>query len=139
MPGKPPGELVLGITAAIKECGPMTTAELRIHLDRGINELGSVVTRMNRASKLRPKRLQIVAYVYESEGSPRYYPRAVYALGDGPDKPKPKPDRNVVLRRYRNGRRKRIASVFDLGLSLKERNRPKKGETPGPQESLAAG
>jgi hypothetical protein len=125
MPGKPPGAIVLGIIATIKEHGPSTTSEIRRHLGRGKNEVGSVVSRMSKAQKLVPKRLRVVGYVYDDEGSKLSYPRAVYDLGDGPDAPPPGAKRKKVRQRYWSRKRGRVASVFDLGVPFRERRKPK--------------
>lgn len=121
MPGKPPGELVLGILAAIKENGPMTRSEIAAHMQRGKNEVSSVVSRLNRELSCAPKRLRIVGYVYDAADSAIKYPRAQYDLGSGPDKPRPGCDRKAVTKRFRDSRKMRVASVFDLGKTVKQR------------------
>lgn len=96
----------------------MTRVEICKHLDKSKGCVGAVVSRLNKATKERPKRVYVTHYVYDDEGG-RRYPRAVYALGDLPDKPHPKP--NVKANKARYWARKvtlmKANSVFNLGLS----------------------
>jgi hypothetical protein len=112
------GYLVQQIEKALSELGAMTGAEFCQELGVEKAELSAVVSRMAKASKTLPKRLYIVGYTFEHETHDRRYPRAIYALGDLPDKPKPKPSRIDNVRRYTANKRKRLTgnSVFNLGL-----------------------
>lgn len=112
------GYLVQQIEKALSELGAMTGAELCQELGVEKAELSAVVSRMAKASKTLPKRLYIVGYTSEHETHDRRYPRAIYALGDLPDTPKPKPSRIDNVRRYNANKRKRLTgnSVFNLGL-----------------------
>jgi hypothetical protein len=112
------GYLVKQIEKVLSELGAMTGAELCQELGVEKAELSAVVSRMTKASKTLPKRLYIVGYTFEHETHERRYPRAIYALGDLPDKPKPKPNRLDNVRRYSTNKRKRLTgnSVFNLGL-----------------------
>jgi hypothetical protein len=112
------GHLVQQIEKSLSELGAMTGAELCQELGVEKAELSAVVSRMAKASKTLPKRLYIVGYTFEHETHDRRYPRAIYALGDLPDKPKPKPSRIDNVRRYTANKRKRLTgnSVFNLGL-----------------------
>jgi hypothetical protein len=103
---------------ALSDLGAMTGAELCQELGVEKAELSAVVSRMAKASKTLPKRLYIVGYTFEHETHDKRYPRAIYALGDLPDKPKPKPSRKDNVRRYTANKRKRLTgnSVFNLGL-----------------------
>lgn len=111
------GELVDQITKLLQEHGSLTRAELCLHLGRARDEVAAVVSRMARPGKTVPKRVRVVGYVYDQDRQ-RRYPRAVYALGDGPDVKKPKPDPKEVKRRYNAAKRaKRTMNfVFNLGL-----------------------
>jgi len=113
------GELVSRIQKALAELGRMTGAELCQELEVSKSDLSAVISRMHRASKTLPKRLHIVGYIHEHETHERRYPRAIYALGDGIDKPKPKTSRKEIVRRYASNKRKRFTgnSVFNLGLT----------------------
>lgn len=63
------------------------------------------------------KRAHIVRWVHDHEGA-RKYPRAVYALGDKRDAPKPKRDVKATKRAYYDRIRSKtlMNSVFNLGL-----------------------
>ena len=112
------GYLVQQIEKALSDLGSMTGAELCQELGVEKSELSAVVSRMAKPSKTMPKRLYVVGYTFEHETHDRRYPRAVYALGDLEDKPKPKPNRKETVRRYNDNKRKRLTgnSVFNLGL-----------------------
>jgi hypothetical protein len=111
------GFLVQQIEKALSELGAMTGVELCQELGVEKAELSAVVSRMAKASKTMPKRIYVVGYTFEHETHDRRYPRAIYALGDLPDKPKPKPSRIDNVRRYTANKRKRLTgnSVFNLG------------------------
>lgn len=112
------GYLVQQIEKALSDLGAMTGAELCQELGVDKPELSAVVSRMTRPSKTLPKRIYVVGYTFEHETHDRRYPRAIYALGDLPDKPKPKPSRIDNVRRYNANKRKRLTgnNVFNLGL-----------------------
>lgn len=105
----------------LKEFGPMTAAELGQHL--GLDRFGyaALASVLNKPLKKVGKRIHIVRWVYDHEGQ-RRYPRAVYALGDGLDVPRPKRDVRAVKQRYEQARRTRLrmSSVFRLGAYLKD-------------------
>lgn len=112
------GSLVQQIEAALTDIGPMTSAELCQELGLEKGDLSSIISRMCRSHKQNPKRLYVSAYTFEHETHDKRYPRAIYALGDLPDKPKPKPSRKEIVKRYNENKRKRMTgnSVFNLGL-----------------------
>ena len=112
------GSLVQQIETALTDIGPMTGAELCQEIGVEKPELSAVVSRMCKPSLTMPKRLYVTAYTYEHETHGRRYPRAIYALGDLPDKPKPKTSRKEIVRRYNENKRKKMTgnSVFNLGL-----------------------
>jgi hypothetical protein len=88
---------VLELLAAV---GPMTRAEICRQIGRSKNDIASVVSRLNKASKARPKRVYIKDYIYEQSGE-RSYPRAVFDLGDLADQPHPGPqDPHTIKARY---------------------------------------
>ena len=66
-------------------------------------KVGAVLSRLVRESIDTPRRAHICAYTHDAEGA-RSYPRAVYALGDRPNVPKPKARPAVNSRRYRAGK-----------------------------------
>ena len=98
--GKPPGEIVLAVLALLAEHTWLTRSELCRLMGRDRHAVASVMSRMSRTWPNVGKRIYVAGYVHEDDGS-RRYPRPFYALGDRRDTPKPKPDRNDVLRRYR--------------------------------------
>lgn len=111
------GSLVQQIEAALTDIGPMTSAEICQELGLEKGDLSSIISRMGKAHKQLPKRLYITAYAYEHETHDKRYPRAIYALGDQENKPKPKTSRKEIVRRYNENKRKRLTgnSVFNLG------------------------
>ena len=115
------GVVVERILDLLEHVGPMTRSEIEQNLGIGKNTAGSVISRLNRASKQLPKRVYIKAYVYDHEGT-RRYPRAVYALGDRADAARPKPQGKENRRRYAEKLKSvyRTNSVFNLGRSVRE-------------------
>jgi len=111
------GSLVQQIQEKLTELGPMTSAELCQEIGVTKSDLSAVISRMTRPLARLPKRLYVSGYIYEHETHDRRYPRAVYALGDLEDKPKPKTNRKETVRRYHENKRKRLTgnSVFNLG------------------------
>lgn len=101
-----------------KQYGPMTRVEVERILGVHKYNVKSAVSRLNARSKKFGKRIYVVGYVYDSEGS-RRYPRPQYDVGDMPDAPKPKPDKKAIGRRYQQSRltKFRNNSVFHLGKS----------------------
>lgn len=99
----------------------MTRAAICRHLGGTRNEIGSVVSRLNRPTTTQPKRIYILRYTYEDEGSNVAYPRAVYALGNKPDAIKPEPNRNEVARRWRERSKVRVNSVFEWAMPRRAR------------------
>ncbi len=115
------GELSSAIIKALIEHGPMTASEICEAVGKDRDSSRSAISRLLRPQKVIPKRLHILHYIHEAEGE-RVYPRAVYALGDMPDAPKPKRKTHTELQRaWRERRAARITSVFDLGLNQKKR------------------
>lgn len=113
------GYLVQQIEKILSDLGPMTGAEICQELGVAKSEVSAVISRMAKPSKTMPKRIYVLKYIHEHETHERRYPRAVYAIGDLEDKPKPKPNRRETVRRYNANRRKRLTgnSVFNLGLT----------------------
>jgi hypothetical protein len=115
------GQIVSQILQALKYYGPMTRIEICDALNTTRKSVSAVMTRLNRTSPRSPKRVYVKSYVYDHEGQ-RYYPRAVYDLGDKPDA-KP-PGANPVAARKRYLQRKKMLntanSVFNLALTRKQ-------------------
>jgi len=110
------GTLVQQIEQTLSELGALTGAELCQELGVTKSDLSSIVSRMCKPSKTLPKRIYVTGYTFEHETHGRRYPRAVYALGDQENKPKPKTSRKEIVRRYNANKRKRLTgnSVFNL-------------------------
>lgn len=116
------GSVTQEVLRMLEEDGPMTRAEICKQLGREKVAIAAVVTRLHKRSPEFGKRVYIKEYVYDMDGE-RYYPRALYALGDKPDAKKPKADQLEVKRRYRERHKLRYGanSVFNLGLTRRQR------------------
>lgn len=111
----PPSPIVDAVTSHLQECGSGTRADIAKAIGRDTARIGSVLFRMNRPGVNMPKRIYVIDWVYDGEDDARLYPRAVYALGSEPDKPKPKPASNALnARRHRARQKGRVNSVFAL-------------------------
>ena len=108
------------ILQLLAEEGPMSRAEIcaRLGVDKEISS--AIVSRLNRAWPKTPKRVYVCSYVYDQEGE-RRYPRAVFALGDLPDKPRPKADTLAVRARSREKVRKLRTHNFVFNLAMPRR------------------
>ena len=115
------GSVAASILAALDEQGPMSRAEIAKALGMERTAVSAIITRMRMPTKKFPKRIYISTYVYEADGL-RYYPRAVYALGDKKDARKPKASRLEVRRRYDQRVRMRMTgnSIFNWGQPRSE-------------------
>lgn len=115
------GEIVSQILQALKDYGPMTRIELCDALNTTRKSVSAVMTRLNRPSPRVPKRIYVKSYVYDHEGQ-RYYPRAVYDLGDKPDAKPPGADPVSARKRYLQRKKMRYTanSVFNLALTRKQ-------------------
>lgn len=115
------GNTIKRIIEVLQEQGPMTRVEIAQALGVDRMRVSAIITRMRAPTKTLPKRVYVLTYVYEADGA-RYYPRAVYALGDRPDTRKPKPNRKEVRRRYDERVRLRMTgnSVFNWGQPRRE-------------------
>lgn len=110
--------LVDRIYKLLKEFGPMTRAEIDTAMKEEKAYVSPAISRLHKTLPTFGKRIYIVGYVYDNEGS-RRYPRARYAVGDQPDAPKPKSDKVANKRRYEQSRltKFRNNNVFNLGKS----------------------
>jgi hypothetical protein len=105
---------------ALAELGPMTTVELCHYIGTTKDKSGAILGRLMKASPLRPKRVYVSGWTYDAEGA-RRYPRPIYSIGDGKDKPMPSIPANEHQRRYRKKKAKMVNSVFQLGTPIKQR------------------
>lgn len=115
------GALSTEILRLLTDYGPMTRSEICMHIGRDKEEIASCVSRLARDTPRAGKRIYVTDYVFDMEGE-RRYPRAVYAIGSGKDKPRPKPDPLEVKRRYWARRKGRLTanSVFHLGMTRRD-------------------
>lgn len=109
------GKSTLSVLTALKLYGSQSRAELEVSADIDKRHISAILSRLNKRTPRAGKQIHVVRYVYDAEGS-RRYPRAVYALGDGIDAPKPKPNDLENRRRYDAKRKNRYTknSVFNL-------------------------
>lgn len=112
------GELVTLVWEAFKEFPTITAQEFADFADISRYDAHAVLGRMAKRTKAGVKRLHVAKWNDEFEGA-RRYPRPVYAVGDKPDKPKPKPNVAENKRRYEQSRNRkyRMNSVFNMGLT----------------------
>lgn len=112
------GMHVIKAFEAFNEFGRMTAQEFADYADIGRYDAHAVLARMRKPTKAGPKRIYVADWTYSHDDAKRY-PRAVYMLGDKPDKPKPKP--NIRLNRQRSEHKAlkavRMASVFNLAMT----------------------
>lgn len=115
------GAVATRILMVLDEQGPMSRAEIAKALGMERTAVSAIITRMRMPTKKFPKRIYVMSYVYEADGL-RYYPRAVYALGDKKDARKPRPNRLEVRRRYDERVKMRMTgnSIFNWGQPRSE-------------------
>jgi hypothetical protein len=112
--------LIDRVLAALHECGPMTSAELVVHLGQTKHRIGAAVNRLRQEWPKTPKRIHITQYVYDQEGQ-RRYPRPVFSLGDFPDAKRPAPDIRANRQRYEKRVKLRGTTNFVFNLAKKLR------------------
>ncbi len=107
----------VNILELIAELGPQTRAEIEKALGLSKSKASALMSKLSKPQATLPKRIYICRYVYDNEDE-RTYPRAVYDLGDLPDKKRPNRRREIQdsKRRHFEGAVMRVSSVFDLGL-----------------------
>ena len=112
------GVLVTKAWEALHEFSKITAQEFADYADIGRYDAHAVLNRMSKRTKAGVKRIYIADWVYNHDDA-RRYPRAVFMIGDKPDKKKPKPDVAENKRRYEQGgnRMYRINSVFNLAMT----------------------
>lgn len=116
------GHLPERVLDALYAYGPMTGREVAQMLNLPNDLVNKTLRRMREPSKrqkpLGVRRVHISAWVTDAEGE-RKYPRPVYTLGHGPNKPQPKgASRNEIVRTYARKKRnmRRMNFVFNLGV-----------------------
>lgn len=117
------GNLTDRILAILQEHGPSTAADVYMEMpETPRNHIRMTLGRLTAACMHGPhagtRRAHIQAWVYDAENA-RSYPRPLYALGNKPDAPKPKPrsTTKAAARVYRSKYRNMVTrnSVFNLG------------------------
>ena len=112
------GMHVIKALEAFAEFKRITAQEFADYADIGRYDAHAVLNRMNKRTKAGEKRIHIADWTYEHDDA-RRYPRAVFMMGDRPDKPKPKPD--IRANRQRSAHKTikaiRMTSVFNMGLT----------------------
>lgn len=111
------------ILKALNEFGPMN--KVQIVEDIGIPEqsVRAILSRMNRKSAKRDKQIYISDWTRSQEGDEKFYCRAVYSVGNKPDKPKPKRLTNAeCVKRYTKAKVERVRSIspFHAGMKVKD-------------------
>jgi len=108
------------ILDALGYIGPMTGAEISQEINYPIRRTHGITQRLRKELPKRPKRIYVKDYVFDDDGA-RRYPRPVFALGDLPDKPKPKSDPKEIRARYEAKKKLKVNSVWMLGWSREKR------------------
>lgn len=123
--GVPWGNIPATIENVLREIGPMTVAEMLFSGVPGTpNDVRKAAVRMstisNRRQPIGQRRIHITGWTTDAEGQ-RTYPRPIYAIGHGENKPKPrrKARRVIVSEWYKTNKiRKTHNFVFNLGGQL---------------------
>ena len=112
------GVLVTKAWEALHEFGKITAQEFADYADIGRYDAHAVLNRMAKRTKAGVKRIYVADWTHEHDDA-RRYPRAIYMLGDQPDKPKPKPNVRENRRRSEAQRNKilRLNSVFNMAMT----------------------
>lgn len=108
------------IISSLERNGPQTRAELEVSCNIDKLNISAVISRLNKNNPRIEKRIHIIGYTNEAEGSSREYPRAIYAAGNGEDAKKPKPkSRKEIRNKYDSKVRNkfRMNSVFNMALN----------------------
>lgn len=103
---------------ALHEFGKITAQEFADYADIGRYDAHAVLNRMAKRTKAGEKRIHIANWTYDHDDA-RRYPRAIFMIGDKPDKPRPKPD--VAANRRRSELKRnttfRMNSVFNMAMT----------------------
>lgn len=112
---------IAAVEKAIEEQGPMSRAELERATGKALGSTLSRLSDPNGSGPNSPQRLHIIGWCFDHEDD-RRYPRAIYDIGPGPNKPKPAPKGwSARNRKYRDVALKQVAGVFELGLPVSKR------------------
>jgi regulatory protein YycH of two-component signal transduction system YycFG len=112
------GMHVIKALEAFSEFGRLTAQEFADYADIGRYDAHAVLNRMSKRTKAGEKRIYVFDWTYDHDDA-RRYPRAVFMIGDKPDKKKPKP--NVKENRRRSEVKRnttfRMNSVFNMAMT----------------------
>ena len=112
------GVLVTKAWEALHEFGKITAQEFADYADIGRYDAHAVLNRMSKRTKDGLKRLYVADWAYEHDDA-RRYPRAIFMIGDKPDKKKPKPNITANRRRHEQSKNRmyRMNSVFNMAMT----------------------
>ena len=112
------GTLVAKAMEALAEFGQITAQEFADYADIGRYDAHAALNKLNKRTKAGIKRIYVADWSYTHDDA-RRYPRAVFKVGDKPDKPKPKPSVKENRKRSEAHRNKtiRMTSVFNMALT----------------------
>jgi len=112
------GSHVIKVLEALETFGQITAQEFADYADIGRYDAHAVLNRMAKRTKAGVKRIYVADWTHEHDDA-RRYPRAVFMVGDKPDKRKPQPDVRENRRRSEAKRNKtlRMNSVFNMALT----------------------
>lgn len=106
------------VRSVLEHCGPMTMREVSTYFPGcDYHDVSSILSTM----RLKTSTRQVYISGWTQDGVGRKYLRAIYALGDRRDAPKPERQSNAERMRIARGRRRRPSapsSVFELGAFL---------------------
>lgn len=112
--------ITLSILGLLQEHGELTRKEICDYMGKNKLEISGVITRLSRKSKTIPKRIYIVRYTHEDFWMHRWVP--VYALGNKRNAVKPaRQSRKEIWQRYYYNNKKKVNSVFMLGMTRQQR------------------
>lgn len=116
------------VLEALQDYGPMTQAELSEVTEIDPHFLSAMMNKLSGPTQKKPQRVHIIGWVYDQPGA-RKYPRAVYAIGPGSNRTKPKMTLAEHSRNYRERQKSilKTSSVFNLAVPircLRSRNTP---------------
>lgn len=115
------GYIVRASLELLEEIGPMTAADIALHLGVSRYLVHAAMSRMRDPDVKGGKRVYVQRWTHTADKG-RAYPRPVYAIGSKPDAPKPK--RDVLSVRRKSAARvltlRRNSSVFRLGMTRDE-------------------
>lgn len=115
------GYIVRASLELLKDIGPMTAADIALHLGVSRYLVHAAMSRMRDPDVRGGKRVYVQRWTYTADKG-RTYPRPVYAIGTRPDAPKPERDTLAVRRKSaaRVLNLRRNSSIFRLGMTRNE-------------------